>query len=134
MANERKIDQKRIIITTAERQTMPTHILLAQVAIFFIKPVFSKKASSPTKQGEIMGMGVPIICNNYIGDTAHIIQDSRAGLVVDNFDHRLYRSILERLDEIVKLNADKIREGAKKYDSLEKGISEYETTYTKVLA
>ena len=134
IANERKINQKRIIITTAERQMMPTHILLAQVAIFFIKPVFSKKASSPTKQGEIMGMGVPIICNNYIGDTAHIIQTSRAGLVVDNFDHRFYESILERLDEITNLDAGKIREGAKKYYSLEKGISEYETIYTKVLA
>lgn len=134
IASERKINQKKIIITTAERQMMPAHILLAQIAVFFIKPVFSKKASSPTKQGEIMGMGVPIICNDYIGDTAHIIQNSRAGVIVDNFGRRFYESILEKLDEIANLDAGKIREGAKKYYSLEKGISEYETTYTKVLA
>lgn len=133
ISKKKKISNDRIMITAAERQVMPIYIMLARVAIFFIRPVFSKKASSPTKQGEIMGMGVPIICNNYIGDTAHIIQDSRAGLVVDNFDRRQYENIIERLNEIANLDAVKIREGSKKYYSLKKGISEYETTYTKVL-
>ncbi len=134
MLNEKNIDQQRVIITSAERQMMPVHIFLAHIAIFFIKPVFSKKASSPTKQGEIMGMGVPIICNSYIGDTADVIRDSGAGLVVEYFDLKCYEEIVKSLGSLTKLEFNVINKKAEKYYSLEKGIDKYEEVYNKVLS
>ena len=133
ISRKKKINQSQLIITSAERHMMPTYIMLAQLAVFFIKPIFSKKASSPTKQGEIMGMGVPIICNNHIGDTARIILEADAGLIVDNFEQKTYKEVIAKLERVTKLNAEAIREGAKEYYSLDKGILKYETVYTKVL-
>ena len=36
-------------------------------------PSFSKKASCPTKMGEIMNLGVPVICNKGVGDVEEIM-------------------------------------------------------------
>jgi hypothetical protein len=50
-------------VMAATREDVPTAISLFDVSLFFIRPTYSKSASSPTKQGELMGMGKPIICN-----------------------------------------------------------------------
>jgi hypothetical protein len=50
------------------------NISLFDTSIFFIRPTYSKKASSPTKQGEIMAMGIPLICNYGVGDTDEIVK------------------------------------------------------------
>ena len=67
-ALQQGIPADKLIITTAPREKMPLYISLSDCSIFFIRPTYSKKASSPTKHAELMGMGVPVICND-IGDT-----------------------------------------------------------------
>jgi len=42
--------------------------LLSNASLFFIKPVWSKKASSPTKLAELMGLGIPVFSNSGVGD------------------------------------------------------------------
>jgi hypothetical protein len=47
------------IITEATRVEVPALIKASDINISFIKPVFSKISSSPTKLGEVLSMGIP---------------------------------------------------------------------------
>ncbi|MCB0756026.1 MAG: glycosyltransferase, partial [Flavobacteriales bacterium] len=60
-AKEKGIASDRIIISPAKREEVPTFLSLANAALFFIQPVFSKSGSSPTKHGEMLGVGLPVI-------------------------------------------------------------------------
>jgi glycosyltransferase involved in cell wall biosynthesis len=84
-AKEKQISREKIIIHSANRNEVPIYISLSDISIFFIKPLYSKKASSPTKMGEIMALGVPIITNKGIGDDDQIIGESGAGMLIEKF-------------------------------------------------
>ena len=132
-ASTRGIDSNKLIITSVERKNMPQHMALAHLSVFFIRPVFSKRASSPTKQGELMGMGIPIVCNLGVGDTAKIIQDVEAGAVVADFTEKDYNSICNKLDRLLSLSVSKIRSGAQQFYSLDRGVEAYTKVYENLL-
>ncbi|RYZ27156.1 MAG: glycosyltransferase, partial [Sphingobacteriales bacterium] len=69
------IPSKNILVRQAKRTEVPGYISILDYSIFFIKPSYSKKASSPTKQGEIMAMGKPVVCNASVGDTEKVVTD-----------------------------------------------------------
>jgi glycosyltransferase involved in cell wall biosynthesis len=128
------IPAERFIITPSPHHLVPTHLALSTVSIFFIKPVFSKKASSPTKQGEIMGMGIPYICNGNVGDVDEIVADTHSGYVVKDFAPGTYREVIDSFLRHEKLNSQEIRRGAFKYYSLEEGVRRYKHVYETILA
>ncbi len=119
-------------ILAASRADVPAYISLMHHSVFFIKPSYSKKASSPTKQGELMSMGVPVVCNAGVGDTAHVVNTYHSGVVVEVFT-------TEALAEAAKtmmgsrFDADAIRKGAEEYYGLEHGVELYQTVYEKCL-
>ena len=118
-----------LIITPVERSILPQYIALAHLSIFFIRPVFSKKASCPTKQGEIMSMGVPIVCNTNVGDTTEIIQQTGSGVVIAEFNSQCYYVVCSELEALLSIPAKTIRNGAEKHFSLEEGVRAYQYVY-----
>lgn len=58
----------RIIHKKATRSEMPSLLGCANASVFFIKPSFSKKASSATKLGELLAMQLPVVTNTGWGD------------------------------------------------------------------
>ncbi|NTW32565.1 MAG: glycosyltransferase family 4 protein [Bacteroidetes bacterium] len=122
----------RLVIQKASRNEVPIFLSLSQISIFFIKPVFSKKASSPTKMGEIMGMGIPIICNSGVGDVDKILSDSNAGLLVNSFSDEEYSLVIEKMDALLIQDKGKIRKLAEKYYSLKDGAERYSNVYKKL--
>ena len=131
-AAEKKIPADKFIITPAPHSLVPTYLSLSSVSIFFIKPVFSKRASSPTKQGEIMGMGIPYVCNAGVGDVDEILADTNSGFIVNNFSTADYQKTVTDLIAN-RLNSEQIIAGAVKYYSLEKGVEKYHTIYKALL-
>jgi len=132
-AGKKGIDAGRIRITFSARSDLPSLLDLFMVAVFFIRPDFSKKASSPTKQGEIMGMGIPLICNSGIGDTDKIMQESNAGILVKEFNDAAYDHVIGRIDELLKRDPGLIRAGAEQYYSLATGIELFRKVYDEVV-
>ncbi|PKR82216.1 glycosyltransferase [Brumimicrobium salinarum] len=128
-ARKKNIPEEEIIVIGAPHNKVPTYISLFDFSIFFIRPTFSKKASSPTKQGELMSLGIPIICNSGVGDTDLIIKESGAGIVLETLDAENYRSF-----ELEPNNYDKkkIKSGAEKWYSLEKGVNQYFDIYKRL--
>jgi len=128
-AKQRNIPEENISIRKAIHYEVPTLLSLSNLSLFFIKPVYSKKASSPAKQGEIMSMGIPIICNSNIGDIDQIIRDSEAGAIVRSFTEEDYDFIINQIPQLLELSKDKIRKAAIEIFSLEKGTMKYNNIY-----
>lgn len=131
-AQRRGLSAEDILVAPARRDEVPLFLSLSKWSIFFIKDAYSKKASSPTKQGEIMAMGIPIICND-IGDTGKIVLQTNAGLVVDHFSVEGYQTVISGMPELDKLNKKEIRAGAFSYYDLENGINLYAGVYAGLL-
>ena len=132
-AKEKNIPEDKLSVISANRKDVPIILSLSDVSIFFIKPAFSKRASSPTKQGEIMSMGIPIICNSKIGDTDQIISESNAGYVINEFNETNYLDVIQKLKSPNEFNLQNTKNGAQKYFSLEKGIESYNEVYQSCL-
>lgn len=133
IAIQKGISADRLVIRLASRVEVPLYLSISDLALFFIRPTFSKSASSPTKQGEIMGMGIPLICNSGVGDTDKIVEDSGCGTIVSRFDHEEYAAALSKLDDILTIDRAMIRAGSEKYYSLENGIKKYLFVYKSLL-
>jgi glycosyltransferase involved in cell wall biosynthesis len=133
----RKIFEKKNIpltalrMVSAERNQVPLYISISDYSIFFIKPAYSKKASSPTKQGEIMAMGIPVICNDQVGDTSMVVEKYDAGIVVQEFSREAYKRYVKTLTDKT-FKKDTIRQGAEEFFSLDSGIRKYSAVYEKV--
>ncbi|MGB0391642.1 MAG: glycosyltransferase [Salibacteraceae bacterium] len=130
---EMGLDSSMVIITESQRDSMPTYISLADWGLFFIKPSYSKKSSSPTKQGELMSMGLPIITNAGVGDTDTIVKRFNSGIIVPTTQ---IKDLDEGVSEMLKGEFDKenIKLGAKSFFSLEKAIETYAKVYSQILS
>ncbi len=131
-ARQKNIPPEKFIITPSPHALVPTYLALSSVSIFFIKPVFSKKASSPTKQGEIMGMGIPYVCNTGVGDVDEIMKDTQSGVAVEEFNTVAYNRAINTLLQ-TKTDQQTILKGASKYYSLMEGVKKYYSVYSRIL-
>lgn len=132
MAKQRGIDPEKIIIHAGKRNDMPALISLSDYAIFFIKPAYSKMASSPTKQAEIMRLGIPIICNDRIGDTSYVLNKYKAGIVINEFNSISYQNAIGKMTTTI-FDIEGIRQGALDFYNLETGIERYHRVYSDLL-
>jgi len=128
-AKEHEIPELSLITTKANYKDVSTVLSLSDISIFFIKQISSKNASSPTKQGEIMGLGIPIICNSKIGDTADILNDTEGGVVINDFTNEEYQNAIDQIDALLEKPKEHYRNGAFKYYSLKEGVEKYESIY-----
>lgn len=127
------VPHERIRIRAAAREEIPALLSLSQASVFFILPSFSKTASSPTKQAEIMGMGIPLICNSGVGDTDYVVNKYRCGISVDLSDPDALNRAVSAFESLDTLNPESIRAGASEFYALSTGISRYREYYEKIL-
>ncbi|MBM77816.1 MAG: glycosyltransferase [Crocinitomicaceae bacterium] len=129
----KNIDVNSLKIQPSLREMMPSYIGLSDFSIFFILPVFSKKASSPTKMGEIMNLGIPIICNEGVGDVDEIMNECMPELLIKEFTKNEYQRIIDLIINDYKPNEKRIIETSHNYYSLEKGVRKYKEVYQSIL-
>ena len=127
----RGIDPSAIRVKAASRNEVPLYLSVSDWSIFFIKDMYSKKASSPTKQGEIMAMGIPVICND-IGDTGKIVNVTKSGIVINGFNEEGYKAIIGQLKSLSLISKEHIRQSAGEYYDLQSGAATYKKVYKKI--
>jgi len=118
-------------LTSAAYDVVPEMIAQMDATIFFIKPVFSKTASAPTKLGEFLASGVPCLVNSGVGDMEQIVVESKTGVCVSAFDDA---SLREGVQELLLLLQDRevskrCRDKAEEVFSLQAGIKSYLQIY-----
>lgn len=129
-----QLSKEDMIIMEASRKEVPVYIKASDINISFIKPVYSKLSSSPTKLGEVLAMGIPVIVNSGVGDVETIVNDTAAGFVLQSFTEEEYTRAVNAIDGMLQLPGASIREKAEKIYSLTKGIEEYRRCYASVFA
>jgi glycosyltransferase involved in cell wall biosynthesis len=132
-ARERGIPSDRLIIRPATREEVPRLLAAADYGLFFIKPVFSKKASSPTKMGEFLALELPMVTNGDVGDVEQIVAETGAGVVVEGFSRGAYAKALEELESL-RPDINRWRSAAHRWLDLEAGVNKYEAVYRSVVA
>ena len=128
------IDEYRVEIKSVEHKHVPTEISRMDAGIFYIKPVFSKKASAPTKFGEFLGCGIPCIGNAGVGDTESILDGMGVGVALRGFSEEEHDAgvitLLKLLDDSsVSQRCVKV---AQEIFSLEKGVESYNQIYQQL--
>ncbi len=113
---------------------MPTMLAGGDLALSFIQSSFAKKGSSPTKVGEYLAAGLPVVVNGDIGDQAALAGELEACVVLDSFSETDVSVATER---VIRLGRQPIPErtlatlaAAQKHFGLETvGIPRYERLY-----
>lgn len=68
---------------------VPAVLAAADAGLSFIKPCFSKRSSSPTKVGEYLAAGLPVVSTAGIGDCDRMLADGR-GVLLTALDDAAY--------------------------------------------
>jgi glycosyltransferase involved in cell wall biosynthesis len=100
----------------------------ANAGIFFIRPVFSKTASSPTKMGEMLALGLPIVANAGVGDVAEILVETGGGVAITHFDRQSYKRALAEL-EAFSFAPELRRNAAMERFDVKLGVEHYDNIY-----
>jgi glycosyltransferase involved in cell wall biosynthesis len=127
------ISREDIVITEATRAEVPLYTKASDINISFIKPVYSKLASSPTKLGEVLAMGIPVIVNSGIGDVEQIVTKTKSGFMLRHFNADEYRNAVDHIEVLLQLSPAAIREAAEAIYSLKNGVKKYSDCYAAVL-
>ena len=122
-----------ILVTKVRPAEIARYLSAADAAVSFIKPCYSKQASSPTKNAEYLASGLPMVANAGVGDVDSLIGDHGVGAIVSEMSDEGYS---DAIDEVVRLEniSDHCREVAREEFDLEKvGGPRYRRIYAKLL-
>ena len=128
-ARQLDLPERFFIFRKAERREVPALLKLSQFSLFFVKPTYSKKASSPTKMGEILSMGIPVVCNAGVGDNAYLFEHFSCGWLLPDFSEENMQEAVHQTDHLLALNPADLRNTATSYFDLQKGIGLYQEVY-----
>ena len=137
LMKERGVDPARYTVLAAASKDVPSYLSASDAGLAFIKACFSKLASSPTKNGEYLACGLPIIINSGIGDSDDLILKEKAGVLVTDFTADEYERVTTQLFSLMN-----DREGARRhvrgvaerlFDLARVGLNRYTRLYEAVL-
>jgi glycosyltransferase involved in cell wall biosynthesis len=123
------VPPQKIITRQGKRHEVPALLSFSSYSLFFIKPCYSKISSSPTKHGEIMAMGIPVITNGGVGDVAEIVTNYKAGFVVTDFTDAAFAKVVDQIKAQPPFDKKAIRAGATEFYALGNAIASYRKVY-----
>jgi glycosyltransferase involved in cell wall biosynthesis len=104
-------------------------------SVMFFTAETSKLGSAPTRLGEALGCGIPVIANEGVGDVADIIRRYNVGVIVKDASDTAMNAAL---DDLEPLRSDpdlpsRCRQAAEEVFSLEAGTEAYRKLYADIL-
>lgn len=122
------IPGEELVVRAASRHEVPALLAASDLGVAFKKPSFSAKECSPTKLGEMLAVGLPVVANAGVGDVAEILTATRSGAVIESFDDESYRRALDTIDRNSISPAER-RARAQRLFDVELGIERYHRIY-----
>ena len=136
LMKSRNVDPGNFSVLSIASAAVPSYLAAADAGLAFIKRCMSKIASSPTKNGEYLACGLPLIINAGVGDSDALINDWNAGVLIDNFTEEEFVQAARRIEEIV--GQQDVRQSARSvaerlFDLQAIGLERYAALYEKTL-
>ena len=125
------ISREGVEIISLDFNEVPKFIEEIDFGCFYAKPNLSIKASMPTKLGEFLACGVPILCNPINSDVSELVQKNEVG-IISNFDSSTNVDLL--YEELYRLAySDDVQNNCRKIAELnfdvEVGVEKYRMIY-----
>lgn len=122
--------EHEIVHRPSKREEVAPRIRCAHAATCFVRPTFSKTGSAPTKLGELLGCGVPVIAN-VVGDMGTVLDGTPAGVVVDASKPETFDAAAQKLWDLADdpRVGEEARDLAERWFSLERALDGYEAVY-----
>ena len=137
LMKSRGIEDRDFRIVSSSPQEVPAYLAAGDAGLAFIKPCFSKLASSPTKYAEYLGCGLPLIINAGVGDSDALVTEHRAGVLISDFTEDCYRKAIKDLTPLLDQPEDTRRRmrriAGQLFDLDEVGVAAYVRLYHRVL-
>ncbi|HEY0003450.1 MAG TPA: glycosyltransferase family 4 protein [Pyrinomonadaceae bacterium] len=138
MMRERRVDPARYTVHAASSSDVPSYLSASDAGIAFIKPCFSKLASSPTKNAEYLACGLPLLLNAGVGDSDLLVTREGVGALVRQFNDEEYAkaaALLMKFQENLNATRRRTRDVAERlFDVRSVGRERYAQLYEEVLS
>ena len=121
--------RQRLHVRTAARTEVPALLGASDVMLSYIKPAYSKMASSPTKLAEAFACGVPAICNPGIGDVDEQLESLHAGALIELGLSSDPDAVKEAIERSLPLGGQQLRERTKRQLDLGQAVAAYREVY-----
>jgi len=117
-------------LESARFEEVPAHVARFDLALSFIKPGYAKIASCPTKVGEYLAAGVPVVANAGIGDMDQLL-GAGSGYLLPDFSAAAFDGFLLALPALLgdPAVADNCRRLAASHFDLQRGVQLYRQVY-----
>jgi glycosyltransferase involved in cell wall biosynthesis len=90
-------DPKAIDVAFAAPSNVSEMLEGCLAGLSFRRPTFSQIAASPTKVGEYLAAGLPVVSNRGIGDLDQLLEQERVGVVVSETGDAAWADAVDRL-------------------------------------
>ena len=101
LMSARGISEDQFSVRAVTPKEIPAYLAAGDIGISFIKRCLSKLASSPTKNGEYLACGLPIVINAGIGDSDALAEQSQAAILIRDFGETDFEAAWTKIDEVV---------------------------------
>lgn len=127
-ACRRGISADELRIRPASREEVPMLLAAADLGVAFKAPSFSARGCSPTKMGEMLAIGLPIVANTGVGDVEPMIGDIGCGVAIHDFTPEAYNDAITHMETLAG-SPKKRRERALPWFDVKLGIERYDRVY-----
>jgi glycosyltransferase involved in cell wall biosynthesis len=128
------LDPSRLEVERRTPDEIPQALERLDAVAMFFESAISELARCPTRMGEALAAGLPVVADKGVGDVADIIRDHRVGVVVEDASERSMRNApleLGRLLQDPEL-AVRCRKTAEALFSLQSGVEAYRALYGEI--
>ncbi len=123
-----------ILIQPSEHGEVSFWLAACDIAVALRRPGFSSLGASPTKLGEYLACGLPVVVNDGVGDVREIVERLDAGAVLSSMSDREMDEVVSRLDDILAVDAHDLRERSRKIHDMPIALAKYQQVYDSVAA
>lgn len=136
MASQYGIDNSRLEVTSSDPNDIANNIVDLKAGLLYFTSGISKLGSAPTRMGEFLACGIPIIGNRGVGDMADLIERYRVGVVIEDGSQTSIDNALASLDILYQDNglAARCRNAAEAYFSADSGAEKYRRIYKSIIS
>jgi hypothetical protein len=128
--------QARITVSPSPAERVQ-EVLQGQIAsvMFYAGGEVSELGRSPTRMGEILGCGLPVVANEGVGDVARILREHRVGVLAAGADPASMARAWDELQDLLRDPglAARCRTAAQQLFSLQAGTESYGILYRAIL-
>jgi len=133
---DKGISVDKFYLNSVSYENVSRWLNLSDVSLIFYNRKYSREGCCPTKLGESLACGVPVVINDGIGDCSSIIKERNIGVIIKDFAEASYIKGVEDLTQVLKNREDvskRCKFAAEELFSLNSGVQKYLEVYNSLI-